>query len=98
MQRIERCSRHLPMMLLVHVTQRDGVGKEQVQGFDRAVPCLVTEAEGITRQGAKALNFRRALTEDGLCRALRGVLCEGSIHDERVLSSALRKARAVPGR
>jgi hypothetical protein len=66
MELIERNSRNLPVMFLVHVPKSDGIGQKLIQIFNAFCTNYFVQGDGQSGNLAERLNFRRMLMERGL--------------------------------
>src|SRR3984893_615491 len=67
MELIERGTRHLPMMFLVHIAKRHRVGENLVQVFDALGANYFVESDGQSCDLAEWLDFPGLLMQDRLC-------------------------------
>jgi len=61
MELIERGSRDLPMVLLVHVAQRHGIHQHLIQHLDALAANVLVQSDTHRNYGAKCLYFRSTL-------------------------------------
>src|ERR1700730_3074306 len=67
MELIERGTRHLPMMFLVHIAKRHRVGENLVQVFDALGANYFVESDGQSCDLAEWLDFPGLLMQDRFC-------------------------------
>ena len=73
-QLIERGTRHLPVVLLVEIAERDGVGEHLVQVLDALTACVFVQADRHGDHRTVPLDIFGVLTRPRHCvsPALRG--------------------------